>query len=420
VAFFKSLFGRDPDAHRQRAEEYIAAGHWGDARLELDKALQGLKDNRDPRRQEIEQKLSRVTFHLAQSHEEEGDHFQESRLHEEAVERYRLALNLYEKEEDIERIEKKLSQGTDSPQSSRSRLFVDEHYQELKHSPSRDVPPFEGDPLEVFEVLMNTLDPEQAEEYRSLGESFALGYAYANHGDFQQAVEYFDKALQDHADQRMVHKELGRALLFQGESQRAVDELTLARKGLQADLDVCHLLASAHSENGDPGKALEILQESLTNEPEEIETHLIIGDLLIKTGEMDNAGEAYQRALKIDPEFSETLSRMGAWALARGDESLAIEHYSEAVEHGSHVQDMVTLADLYLENERDLEGALGLLNKALYYDPQKRWFYLMRIGEVYLKKGWEDKAREVLEEVSGLIPEDQMEIIEKVNEFLGE
>jgi tetratricopeptide (TPR) repeat protein len=282
------------------------------------------------------------------------------------------------------------------------------------------VPPFEGDPLEVFEVLMNTLDPEQAEEYRSLGESFALGYAYANHGDFQQAVEYFDKALQDHADQRMVHKELGRALLFQGESQRAVDELTLARKGLQADLDVCHLLASAHSENGDPGKALEILQESLTNEPEEIETHLIIGDLLIKTGEMDNAGEAYQRALKIDPEFSETLSRMGAWALARGDESLAIEHYSEAVEHGSHVQDMVTLADLYLENERDLEGALGLLNKALYYDPQKRWFYLMRIGEVYLKKGWEDKAREVLEEVSGLIPEDQMEIIEKVNEFLGE
>jgi tetratricopeptide (TPR) repeat protein len=305
------------------------------------------------------------------------------------------------------------------PQSERSRLFIDEHYQAGPPSPSHEAPPFDGDPMEVFEVLVNTLDPEQAEEYRSLGKDFALGYAYTNHGDFKRAIEYFEMALQDHPDERIVHMELGRALLFFGEYHRAVNELTRARQGLPDDPGVCHLLASALSEDGETGAALEVLQESLAKDLEDIETHLIMGDLFMKTGEMSEAGKAYQKALEMDPEFSESHSRMGAWALMRGDRALAIEHYSEAVEHGSHIQDMVALADLYLENDRDLEGALGLLNQALYYNPQKRWYYMVRIGEIYLKKGWEDKAREVLEEVRELIPQDQKEIVDKVDDFLG-
>jgi tetratricopeptide (TPR) repeat protein len=328
---------------------------------------------------------------------------------------------LFEMEEDKQRVEQKMSGQTATPQlAAQSRYFLDEHYEDRKSPSSQDEAPFEGDPLEVFEVLANTLDPDLAEEYRSLGEDFALGYAYTNHGGFKTAIKYFEKALQSHPAQRMVHRELGRALVFQGEAKHAVKELKSAIEELPEDMELHHLLASATSESGEVDTALEILKEVQTKNPEEIETYLIMGDILLKAGDITRSGEAYQKALKMDPEFSETYSRLGAWAMARGEDTLAIEHYSEAVEHGDHLQDIVTLANLYLKEERDLEGALGLLNRALYYDPQRRWHYLVQIGEVYLKKGWDDKAREVLEGVREMIPEDRKDVLEKIDAFLGD
>lgn len=414
-----SLFGRDSDFYRKRAESYIASGHWGEARLELARALKGLKDPGDPRKEEIEKMQKHVTCRLAQSHEEEGDHLLDSGLEDPARDRFHLALTLFADEEDRQRVEGKLSRDAAGPPSEMQRFFLDEYYPTGQGSSSGTPAPLEGDPLEYFEVLVNTLDPDRAEAYRSLGEAFALGYVYTNHGDYERAVGHYEEALQAHPGHSLVHKEFGRALLFHGASERAVEELTAAREGLSDDLGLTHLLASAYTEKGETDVVLQVLKEAQSKYPKEIETYLMVGDVYVKTGEMDKAKEAYEEALKIDPEFPEAHSRLGSWATTQGDETLAVEHFSEAVENGNSVQDMVALAELYLREDQDPEGALGLLNKALYYDPEKRWFYLVRIGEIYLKKGWDEKAREALSQAREMIPEDQREVLAKVNAFLG-
>ncbi len=418
MSFFKSLFGRDVETYEKRGEAYMLSGRWGEARLELGNALQQLKDSKDPRRQKIEKKIEEATCHLARSHEEEGDHLLDSGLRKEAFEHYELALSLFEKEEDLQRVEKKLAPETASPSSSPSRFFLDEHLASPQASPAQTPTPIEGNPLDYFEVLVNTLNPNIAEEYRTLGEDFALAYVYANHGDFKTAIEYYEKTLMKHPGQRVLLKEMGRAFLFQGEIPLALNKLVSAQNSLPDDLDLSYLLASAYAEVNDLGAAMAILQEAQKKHPEEIEAFLMMGDLYAKGGEMAKAGEIYQEALKIAPESYETHSRLGAWALSQEDKSLAMTHYAEAVEHGSNVQDMVILADLYLQEAGDSDRALGLLNKALYYDSQRRWFYLVRIGEVYLKKGWNDKAREVLEQARELVPQDQKEVLQKINAFL--
>jgi len=418
MSFFKSLFGRDAETYKKRGEAYMSSGRWGEARLELDNALRQLKDPKDLRRQEIEKKIEEATCRLARSHEEEGDHLLDSGFLKEAFEHYELALSLFEKQEDLQRVEKKLAADLASSSSSPSRFFLDEHLAGPQPSHPQTPAHIEGNPLEYFEVLVNTLNSDIAEEYRALGEDFALAYVYANHGDFKTAIEYYEKAFMKHPEQRVLLKEMGRAFLFQGEIPSALNKLASARNHLPDDLDLSYLLASAYTEDHHLEAAMAILQEVQKKHPEEIEAFLMMGDLYVKGGETAKAGEVYHEALKVAPESYEAHSRLGALALSQGDKSLAMTHYAEAVEHGSHVQDMVILSDLYLQEAGDLDSALGLLNKALYYDSQRRWFYLVRIGEVYLKKGWNDKAREVLEQARDLVPQDQKEVLQKINAFL--
>ncbi|MEK6775391.1 MAG: tetratricopeptide repeat protein [bacterium] len=418
MSFFKSLFGRDVETYEKRAEAYMLSGRWGEARLELGSALQQLKDPQDPKRQEIEKKIEEATCHLARSHEEEGDHLRDSGLFKEAEEHYEMALSLFEKEEDLQRVEKKFSPKTASSPTSPSRFLLDEELVSPQASHPPAPTPIQGDPLEYFEVLVNTLDPHAAEEYRALGEDFALAYVHANHGDFKTAIEYYEKALMKHPGEGVLLKEMGRAFLFQGETASALNKLVSARKSLPDDLDLSYLLASAYAEDHDAEAAMAVLQDAQKRHPEEIEVFLVMGDLYVKGGEMAKAGAVYHEALKAAPESCEAHSRLGALALLQEDKSLAMTHYAEAVEHGKNVQDMVILAELYLHEAEDSDSALGLLNKALYYDSQRRWFYLVRIGEIYLQKGWNNEAREVLEQTRGLVPQDQKEVLQKINTFL--
>jgi tetratricopeptide (TPR) repeat protein len=422
MSFLGSLFGRNSEAHLKRADSYIASGHWGEARIELMKALKMAEDSDDPRKAEVEQKFAKVTLQLARSHEEEGDHLSASELPDEASGRYQLALSLFEGEEDRERVKGKLSR--ERPPSSpppMERLFVDEHYcPSGECAPSQGEASFDGDPLDYFDVLVNTLEPDLAESYRSLGENFALAYVYTNLEDFPKAMEHYDRAMKEHPSDAILYKEMGRALLFQGETERSIEAFGQAWLGEAGDIELGYLFSSALMEQGELDRALQILSGVIEHSPDEIEAYLMMGDLYKKKEDMAKAKDTYLRALQIDPEFPATHSRLGSWAVDAGDVPLAIEHYGDAVEYGERVHDLVALADLYLQDDRDPDAALGLLNKALYLDPENRWIYLLRISEIYLKKGWNEEGQEILMRLRESVPSDQGDILQRVENLLGQ
>ncbi|NOY52206.1 MAG: tetratricopeptide repeat protein [Deltaproteobacteria bacterium] len=412
MSFLRSIFGGSPEKDLNRAEEHIAAGQWGDARLLLGRLLKKIGKKDAPLLEEVERKLAEVTAHLARSHEAEGDRLYDSGMADEAVERYHLALSLFEEESDRERVEEKLSREApnSAPPLSVERLFVDENYcPGGQCSSDHEAAVFEGDPKDYFEILVHTLDPDRAEAYRALGEDFALAYAYTNLEDFSKAISCYEKALQAHPDHPILHKEMGRALLFLGESERAVASLRRAWESDPKDLELGYVFASALHEREQGEEALSVLDRLLEAHPDEIGAFLMMGDIHLKAGDMERSLERYRAVLEVDPEFPEIHSRLGEWAVAAGDRKQAIEHFSEAVEYGNNARDMQRLADLHLAEGHDPEIALGLLNNALYLDPENRWTYLLRIGEVYLKKGWKQEGMEILEQVQEKIPEDQEE-----------
>lgn len=421
MAFFKSLFGNGAEDHEKRAREYMASGHWGEARLELGRALQKIKDPDDPRREEFKRKILDVTHRLAKAHEEEGDDLEAEGLADEAAERYQLALTLVKKEEDRKRLQMKLAHEAApacAETEASGRLFLDTACCGASAKCAVPAPEaLEGDPMEYFEVLMHTLEADRAEEFRSLGENFALAYAYANHGEFPKAIKYFEKAVQDHPDQRMVHKEFGRTLLCHKESKRAAEELRAARNQLGEDLELAHLLASAYVESDQADAALEVLTQNQASFPGDLESRLMLGDLYMKKEQMDEANQAYEEALSIVPEFPETLARLGACALKQGDDSRAIDYYSKAVETSSNLQHTITLAELHFKHE-NLEEATELYHTALHNDLDNRWWYMVRIGEIFLKSGLQDKGLKVLKQARAMIPQDQEDVLQRVDGFL--
>jgi tetratricopeptide (TPR) repeat protein len=418
LSLFRSLFVRDVESRLKKADAYIASEQWGDARLELGKTIKCLKDSDDSRREAIVRKYVEVTNHLAQFHEKEADHLADSGLTEKAVDRYNLALSLFEADADRRRIEGKLYRKSPEAPSEPVRIFGEAHCCGKQCAVPEAETVFDGDPLEYFEILVHTMEPDAADAYRSLGNEFASAYAYANQGDFDKAIGLYEKAVETHKGHGILHKEFGRALLLHGDAKRAVGKLVLARRSMAEDRELGFLLASAHSEEGNTGAALEVLKGLQQEQPDDLEVYLQLGDTCLKGGEAEQAREAYAAALKIDSDFPFAHSRLGGWALAQGDKRLAITHYGKAVTHGKSVQDMVVLADLVFQENEDSGFALELLNRAFSLDEQNRWFYMVRMGEIYMKKGHRAEAREILVQARGMIPQHQKEILEKVDAFL--
>ena len=157
ASLFKSFFGRDPEVHLKKAESYVAAGQWGDARLALGKALNCFNNSGDPRREAVEKRYQEVSFRLASGHEEEGDQLAQSGLLDRAAERYQLALGLFEADEDRRRLEEKLDRRPAEKFAEPVRLFGESHCASGRCAVPQKEGSFEGDPLDYFDVLMHTL-----------------------------------------------------------------------------------------------------------------------------------------------------------------------------------------------------------------------------------------------------------------------
>lgn len=422
ASLFKSLFGNDPERLLKKAEAHAAAGHWGDARLALGKALSCFSDAGDPRMKAVERRYQEVSLRLACAHEEEGDHLSRSGLVDRAMERYQLALGLFETDADRRRVEEKIDRKPSGDRAAPLKLFGESHCGGVQcHTPQPEAS-FEGDPLDYFEVLMHTLEPSVADAYRGLGEPFALGYAWMNQGDAERAIEYYERAALEHSGQGLLHKELGRTHLLRGDTDDAAVELTKAHELMPHDREAALLLVSALAEKKDHEAAFQILEtvEADSADDDHIEVAQFRGDILFKSGDIDGAKDAYQGALGMGPDRPALYSGLARCAAALGDRPAAMAHYGEAVARGTNRDDIVALVDLMVEEGETMEAVMALLESALQRDPKNTWCYLVKMGEICIGAGRHDDAGRILVQAYDMIPGNEESIRAQVGAYLDE
>ena len=63
---------------------------------------------------------------------------------------------------------------------------------------------------------------------------------------------------------------------------------------------------------GEPKKALEKLQQTLTINPQSAEAWFIVGEIQLSRGDLELAGEGYRQCLQADPRFGRAKERLAA------------------------------------------------------------------------------------------------------------
>jgi tetratricopeptide (TPR) repeat protein len=91
--------------------------------------------------------------------------------------------------------------------------------------PVSDAELFGEDPEELFEIHMNTLDPQVAESFRAAGPDFRLGYLALAHGAAGRALELFDRMSWDPLPATELVLEKARALMLAKRSGEGLELL---------------------------------------------------------------------------------------------------------------------------------------------------------------------------------------------------
>lgn len=168
--------------------------------------------------------------------------------------------------------------------------------------------------------------------------------------------------------------------------RRALD-LAPDRRGLY------FLLGTLLTRNGQAEDACRLYRGALDRFPDEPELVQALGEALLAAGRMADAHDAFARSLELDPYLYRSLIGLGAIAMEEDRSEAAIEYFERAKSiHPELDVPHVNLGSLYLRLGRT-DKALAELRRAFAANP-KRWQSLAGIGAILFQTGHYEESRD--------------------------
>ena len=222
---------------------------------------------------------------------------------------------------------------------------------------------------------------------------FNLGNTYVNNGEYDKAIEQYNKALAIDPQRVNSLSNLGNAYVKKGEYDKAIEQYNKALAIDPQRVNTLSNLGNAYVNHGEYDKAIEQCNKALAIDPQWVNSLSNLGNAYVKKGEFDKAIEQYNKALAIDPQRVNTLSNLGNAYVNHGEYDKAIEQCNKALAIDPQwVNSLSILGNAYAK-KGEYNKAIEQYNKALAIDPQ-RVNTLSNLGNSYAKKGEYDKAIE--------------------------
>lgn len=146
--------------------------------------------------------------------------------------------------------------------------------------------------------------------------------------------------------------------------------------------------------------------------PSSPNTHNNMGDVYARHGDLDEAAKEFQKAIEIKPNYADAYHNLANVYQEMEKIDLAIQSYQKAISFNPNLwQSNQNLAAIYYQQEK-FDDALKHIQKAISIDP-KNLNLQVNLAIIYTKMGEVQKAREVLESILKMYPNDP-----KVNALL--
>ena len=196
-----------------------------------------------------------------------------------------------------------------------------------------------------------------------------LGQALVEAGNLQQAAGRLGEAVAIDPEDPILREQLGAVLADLGQTDRAIVELEKALE-LVASPDVHVLLGNLLIDKGRVQDGMAHYQEALVLAPEDVDAHYNLGVALGKQGKQAEAEAHYRAVLRVDGAHAEAANNLGVALLLQNKGGEAIEYFERAVRlDPSDAQARRNLA-MALSGEKRTKEAVEVLQEGLAREPK--------------------------------------------------
>jgi protein O-mannosyl-transferase len=158
-----------------------------------------------------------------------------------------------------------------------------------------------------------------------------LGSFLSEHGNVDEAIGDFRKALELWPDQSKDHNNLGKALVQKSRMAEAMDHFQSALRISPDDPDTETNIGVALLQQGDADGAISHLHRVVEKWPRHAPAHINLGNALLQKRETDAAIAEYGKILELPFDHAEALYSIGNALRQKGDVEEAIIQYRTAI-----------------------------------------------------------------------------------------
>ena len=248
-------------------------------------------------------------------------------------------------------------------------------------------------PEKAIEVLKPAVEhrPDQF-EYRMAFASISRSL-----GMFGEAAEAYRELVKDFPQKKELNYYLADALTQAGEIGEAIDALNVLEERVGMNEALSMQKYRLYSQLEQPEKAFKEIEKLATKFPMEARYPLIMGDLQLEKGELEQALACYQKAHEIDPSNPYYIVSMANYYEASGDKEAAEKEIKTAlVNEKLDVDTKVSILSRYIlrlqQSKQDIENANHLFETLLEQHPEDTELKLM-YGGLLLAQEKEEEAR---------------------------
>jgi predicted O-linked N-acetylglucosamine transferase (SPINDLY family) len=253
---------------------------------------------------------------------------------------------------------------------------------------------------EAEQYFRKAIERDEGEPGYHLG----LGRNYKEQGRLEEAAACYRAALGLAPDSLEAIVSLGVSLWRSGRMEEAVELLSRAQERHPDSFEVAANLGNARFNAGGHAEALDAYQRALALRPDSADAHNNIGRALLALEKKDEAKVHFERVLSIKPDHAEALYNVGTLQLAAGDVDAAAQSFARAVEQNANYVDGYIALSKVLYDVGAFDEALNYLAIANRIRPAEPEAHIWR-GLVLRERGDFPAALEAFERVAALKPD---------------
>lgn len=246
-----------------------------------------------------------------------------------------------------------------------------------------------------WDLMLATYPVSMAERYEGRGQGFQLAVLAAHDGDEHTALRLFEQVPESVRDD-LFYFERGSLHAHNGEISMAREDFAKA-VALNADLlPALDALLTLELDNGWAEDAEIRLQQLLAAGPAPVLCYERLAQLRYRKGDLQAAVELGQQAIAQGSSEPQTILLTAHLLEAAGNLNGAEAILQRLQGGGCSGGGPVALAEFWLRHNRQLDKALESFKSAFRQDNDNpRW--ALRIGQVYLAKGWKKEGLPLLQ-----------------------